>query len=143
MLICVLLVTGKDLDSQSPAVQSLANWAVKELQSLSDSGIYSTLELREVLQAEESDQSIFHQNTILSLALSCPHYKSGKEVERFVVIVMKHQHEPFATIAIDEFPEMKEEAVEAFYIQKVEAKRQRREATLAKMEAEVAASANI
>lgn len=116
--------------------QQLAQWALGELQKLSDSGIYSTLSLQQLYSAEE-EEGIFHMNTILELSLASPHFKSGKPAENFTIVVMKHHEEPYRTLAIDEFPEMDEDAIEQFYIRKVERKRQEREEVLSQWEQEV------
>lgn len=130
-----VIIQSKPLDINSREVQETAHWAVEELKSLSDSGVYSTIQLHSVLEADEDD-GLFHKNTVLHLSLESPHFKSKKPVEDFAVVVMKHYEEKFATIAIDEFPEMDEAAIERFYEAKVERKRAERADALAKMEQE-------
>lgn len=133
--VIVMSVQSKSLDINSREVQEKARWAVEELKSLSDSGVYSTIQLHSVLEADEDD-GLFHKNTILHLSLESPHFKSKKSVEEFAIVVMKHYEEKFATIAIDEFPEMDEAVIERFYEAKVERKRAERADALAKMEQE-------
>jgi hypothetical protein len=70
---------------------------------------------------------VFHHNTFLKLALACPHFKSGRLVEDFSMIVMRSYADGSASLAIDEFPEMREDAIEEFWIRKVEERREARE----------------
>ena len=53
------------------------------------------------------------------LELACPHFKSGSAVESFDVMVMRHLEDSTYSFAIDEFPEMTEDAIEEFWIEKV------------------------
>ena len=46
------------------------------------------------------------------LELACPHFKSGSAVESFDVMVMRHLEDSTYSFAIDEFPEMTEDAIE-------------------------------
>lgn len=128
--------TAIKLDTKSESVIQLSQWVVKELQDLSDSGIYSTLSLHEVLSAEE-EPGVFHTNTILGLSLASPYFKSGLKEEDYTVVVMKHAHEDYSTIAINEFPDMDENAIEEFYINKVEKKRSDREKIFQRWEASI------
>ena len=66
-----------------------------------------------------SQVGIFHFNTFMVLELACPHFKSGSAVESFDVMVMRHLEDSTYSFAIDEFPEMTEDAIEEFWIEKV------------------------
>lgn len=123
----IALVSGIKLDVRSDSVREKAKWAVNELQQLSDSGIYHSLQLESILEAEEED-GLYHVNTIMKLELSSPHFASGQAVEVYEMIVMKHYEEDYSTIAIDQFPEMDEDTIEEYYIRKVEQKRKDRDA---------------
>ncbi len=116
-------------------VRSAAHFAVKELQGLSDSGVYESLSLVSIISASTSD-GVFHDNTFLTLTLASPYFKSGLATENFEVMVMKHRKEGHTSIAIDEFPDMTPESVEKFWIDKVERQRDRREALFAELQAE-------
>lgn len=130
IFLCVIFfVSGVILDIRSDGVREKAKWAVNELKQLSDSGIYYSLQLESILEAEE-EEGLFHNNFILKLELSSPHFASGNPVEVYEIIVMKHYEEDYSTIAIDQFPEMDEDAIETYYIRKVEQKRKERDAAL-------------
>jgi hypothetical protein len=64
-------------------------------------------------------EGIFHHNVVMDLELASPYFKSGKEVERFQMIVMTHKEDGVRSLAIDEFPLMSEAAIERFWIEKV------------------------
>lgn len=113
-----------------------AEFAVEELRKLSDSGIYTTLTLHRILHAQTID-GIFHNNLALKLELKSPYFKSGQETEVFEMVVMKHKTDNVTSLAIDEFPVMADEAIEEFYIQKVEEHRVEREKALRRLDREV------
>lgn len=78
---------------------------------------------------------MYHHNTFVDLELSSPHFKSGQPTETFRMVVMKSRYDGSWSFAIDQFPEMDERAMEAFYIQKMEAHRARREELFRSMRA--------
>jgi hypothetical protein len=123
------------IDVNSPNAVKNAEFAVSELAKLSDSDIYTTLTLNKILYAAEQD-GIFHFNTLLTLALSSPHFKSGKAVEEYKMIVLDHKEDGVKALAIDEFPVMDTDAIEQFYIRKVERRRVQREESFRKLEME-------
>lgn len=110
-------------------------FAVAELRKLSDSGIYRTLSLSRI-QAASTQDGVFHHNTFLELELSSPHFKGGASVATFDVMVMRHLEDGTYSFAIDEFPEMDEDAIEMFWIEKVERHREEREKAFKQMELE-------
>jgi len=112
-----------------------AEFALNELRKISDSGIYNTLSLSKIISFSEED-GIFHDNIILQLEIASPHFKSKKSVETFEVFVMRHKEDGTRSVAIDEFPAMDEDAIESFWIQKVENKRRDREQAFRRMEIE-------
>lgn len=114
------------IDVHSAKAMKAAEFALSELSKLSDSGVYQSLSLHEVTKAEE-EVGIFHYNTILSLKFHSPYFKSGEEVETFHMVVMEHKTDHVKSFAIDEFPVMDEDAIEKYWIQKVELKRRQRE----------------
>jgi len=112
-----------------------AEYAVKELSKLSDSGIYESLKLKSIIQCSEND-GIFHYNTLLTLELESPYFKSGKAYEVFKMIVMLHKEDKVKALAIDEFPAMDEDVIEEYYIRKIERKRKEREESFRRLEIE-------
>eukprot|EP01039_Chlorochromonas_danica_P011024 gene11025-12272_t len=123
-------------NSFHPEVILDAEFAVEELRKLSDSGIYTTLTLHRILHAQTID-GIFHNNLALKLELKSPFFNSGQETEVFEMVVMKHKTDNVTSLAIDEFPVMADEAIEEFYIQKVEEHRVEREKSLRRLDREV------
>ncbi len=116
-------------------VRSAADFAVKKLQGLSDSGVYESLTLVSINSASISN-GVFHDTTFLTLTLASPHFKSGLATEKFEVVVMAHRKESHISIAIKEFPDMTPDSVEMFWVAKVEQRRDRREALFAELQAE-------
>ncbi|ETV88989.1 hypothetical protein H257_00407 [Aphanomyces astaci] len=107
-----------------------ANFAVDELRKLSDTGIYTTLDLAQIKDAS-IQVGQFHINTFLQLELASPHYKSCLATESFSVVVMKSTIDDVLSFAIDTFPVMDEAAIETFWIDMVERKRAARDAVFA------------
>jgi hypothetical protein len=123
------------IDVHSPKAVKNAEFAVHELSKLSDSEIYETLQLQKIVYAAEQD-GIFHFNTLLTLELASPHFKSGKMTEEYRMIVMLHKEDGVRSLAIDEFPMMDDDAIEAFYIRKIERRRKEREEAFRRLELE-------
>jgi hypothetical protein len=123
------------LNVNSAKAMKAAEFALSELTKLSDSGVYQSLSLQELTKAEE-EVGIFHYNTILSMKLHSPYFKSGEEVEEFHMVVMEHKTDRVKSFAIDEFPVMDDDAIEKFWIQKVEVKRRQREEAYRRLEIE-------
>jgi hypothetical protein len=106
--------------------ESEANFAMTELRKLSDSGVYESLSLAQIL-SYSTESGTFHDNTNLKLSLASPYFKSGKAVEEFEVMVLTHKDDGVKSLAIDEFPEMSERSVESFLVKKTIAKKVERE----------------
>jgi hypothetical protein len=123
------------LEINSPKVVKTAEFALQELSKLSDSNIYETLKLSKILSADEVD-GLFHMNIMLHLELECPHFASRRLKESYHMIVMAHKEDNVTTLAIDEFPVMNEDAIEEFYIRKVERRRELREKAFEELEME-------
>ncbi|KUG01039.1 hypothetical protein AM587_10009936 [Phytophthora nicotianae] len=117
-----------------PVIADAANCAVDQLRALSDSGIYTTLSLSKIHAAATE------------VALASPYFRSKQEVEDFEMMVLESKprieerasgkFNATRSIAIDEFPEMDEDAIENFWIEMVEQRRQRRRELFDKWERE-------
>ena len=55
---------------------------------MSDSGVYTSLKLRRVLDAA-SQVGVFHNNTLLTVELESPHLLDGVETSVHRIIVMR------------------------------------------------------
>lgn len=106
-----------------------------ELRRLSDSGVYRTISLSKI-EAASTQEGVFHYNVFLKLELSSPHLKSGEPTAVFDVLVMRHLEDGTFSFAIDEFPEMNEDAIEMFWIEKVERHREMRDEAFKQIEEE-------
>lgn len=134
-----------------PEIVEAANWAINHLRGMSDSGIYESLKLERIVEAS-SAEGIFHYNTFLTVVLSSPHLLDGEPTTTHKVIVMRElgaqgdgspsTSPPSSSpprprsFAIDEFPIMEPDAIEQFWMRKVDASRARREIEFRKLEHE-------
>ncbi|CAM9220316.1 unnamed protein product [Ectocarpus sp. 6 AP-2014] len=129
------------LHSAHPHAVERAEFAVRELQGLSDTGIFRTLSLKSISAAATQD-GVFHYNTLLTLDLASPYFSSGRQEERFEVVVMEHKEDGHISFSIDSFPDMDPVALEHFYIQKVDQHRQSRDMFFSKIDRETDEMAN-
>ncbi len=116
-----------------------AEFALAELKKLSETGVYDSLSIKNI-KNEGSRDGIFHINTMITLELASPYFKSGLESEEFRFIVMKHKFENITTLAVDEFPVMREDAIEEYYIKMVKERRKKRKQAFAELIGEAEAS---
>ena len=123
----------------APAIVEAAEFVVEELSKLSDSGVYETLTLAQIVEAK-TQRGVFHENTFLTLELASPHFLSRNATERFEVIDMVRTDDQSRSFAIDTFPEMSEESIEEFSIRNVERRRALREQAFAELELDACAA---
>ena len=141
-LLLLAVVGALDLTTDSPEVQEEGAFAVSELSALSDSGVYTTLSLSSIMAAR-AEEGLYHNNVIMTLELSSPHFASGRPKEIFQVVVMTHKEDKIKSIAIDEFPVMNESAIESFYEKRVDNKERDREESFRRLEIEAITRARL
>ncbi|OQR95955.1 hypothetical protein THRCLA_22040 [Thraustotheca clavata] len=119
-----------------PVIVQAAEFAVDELKKLSDTGIYSTLSLK-AIRSGATKKADYHDNIYMTIELASPYFKSGKESEVYEIVVMEAlDGDRRKSFAIDNFPEMDEDALEMFWIEMVERKRRNRRDIFEKWTAE-------
>ena len=131
----------------SAEAKAAAAFMLEELRALSDSGVYETLSLHSITSAAKQ-HGVFHDNVFLTVRLASPHLavaaagttSSGGAPATTVheVMVMTSLEDGVKSFAIDEFPEMDDDAVEEFLIRKIEKRRRDREESFAQIEREFA-----
>jgi hypothetical protein len=126
---------GEIASPENNEVVKSARFAVFELTKLSDSSIYETIKLSKVISAHYQE-GIFHRNLILNLELKSPYFKSGREVENFQMVVLKHMIDGTRSLAINEFPVMKEREIENFSVAKMKQYKMYNEKAFKQMEVE-------
>ena len=105
------------------------------MQSLSDSGVYQTLALKRTLSIEYG-RGIYHDNWYFTIVLSSTHLQSTNQEQEFHLIVMKSLDDSVYSFAIDEFPLMKSESINAFWKQMVDRHKALRESSFEQIERE-------
>jgi hypothetical protein len=133
LMVTFALSYSQPIDIHSAAVVKQAEFALQELAKLSDSGVYESLKLNRILSAEEKS-GIYHDNLHLVLELASPYFKSGLSTQQIQIVVMRHKSENVTTLAVDEFPKMNEDAIEEFYIKRVEERRAARDRAFQNLE---------
>ena len=133
--IAVITADRVRLNVEDADVVSEAIFALEELKKLSDSTIYDTLSLMNILSAVGED-GIFHDNIILEIELSSPHFKSGLPSEVYEVFVMTHKEDSVKSFAIDDFPVMRDSAIEEYTNRNVALKRNKSEESFRRLELE-------
>lgn len=123
------------MDPASPEAQEAAEWAVRHLAGLSDSGVYESLTLLRVASAARQE-GVYHANTLLALELGSPHLLDGAPSTTVRVVVMADLEDGVRSFAIDDFPVMEPAAIEEAWEGKVEAGRAAREVELRKLDDE-------
>lgn len=125
-----------ELDVDSVHVRSEAEAVLKHLKGMSDSGVYQTLTLKRVLFAA-SHVGVYHNNTMMRVELASPALMDERGVSEHEVVMMTDLEPPHGrAFTIDEFPLMREEAVEEHWRAKVMRSRAAREEAFALMEQE-------
>ena len=132
LLLTMLLATGAAtaVTSQRSIADEAATFVLESLVEMSDSGIYKeSLRVNSINNVSIID-GLYHTNSLFVMELASEHFESGQELENFQVIVMDSK--PNANgdenlnggmrrgYAIDRFPKMKDEQIEAAQSRKVE-----------------------
>lgn len=77
---------------------------------------------------------MFHDNVFVDLELASPHFASRNETEVFEALWMQRFQDRSRSFAIDRFPEMDDDAIEAYQIQSIEKRRSARDVAFANLE---------
>lgn len=120
MLIFLPLASAMVHDAETVETAELV---VASLGRLSESGIYETLSLQRIVAAAKRPGVLHDTVTSLELDVASPYFESGA-VERIDVLVL-HQDTGIA-LAVKELPRMREDAIEAFQIERIERHRRQR-----------------
>lgn len=107
-----------------PGIVEQAEYALNELKKLSDSTIYSTLSIHKIIDYQNVS-GVYYNNLIINLELQSQFFKNKQDIQEFEMIVMTHKTDGVVSIAINEFPEMDEIAIETFLVKKIENKRKK------------------
>lgn len=95
------------------------------LSNMSDSGVYTSLRLISIMEAA-TQEGVYHNNTLLTLELGSPHFLDGVPTSVHKVIVMADLEDGVRSFAIDQFPVMEPDAIEEFWMRKVDRHRSAR-----------------
>lgn len=109
-------------DVDEPHIVEAADWAVGHLRNMSDSGVYTSLSLVSVLEAA-TQEGVYHNNTMLTVRLASAHFLDGVPTSDHKLIVMADLEDGVRSFAIDVFPIMDPDAIEEFWMRKVDAHR--------------------
>jgi hypothetical protein len=90
----------------------------------------------------EKQRGVFHDNVFLSVVLESPHFQDGALQSKHDVLVMTSLDDGVRSFAIDEFPSMDADAVEEFWIKRVEEHRKLREEVFTRLERDYADSSH-
>lgn len=133
-MISILLIAFPCTASPEVDYHSHAMYVLSELERISDTGIYATLALDKIVNASHR-VGVYHHNYEMTLVLRSPFFANGSPTSSHNVMVMVSLSDNKSrSFAIDEFPEMDDDAMEDFWIRKVEAHRAAREAVLREWE---------
>ena len=126
--------TRTSIDPSNDEIVEAGDFVLRELRKLSDSGIYETLKLKTIVSAETM-AGAYHDSIFMQMQLTSPHLE-GRDttVTTHDVVVMRNVNDNVRSFAIDEFPKMNEDAIEEFWIRKVERAREFRENEFARIE---------
>lgn len=114
--LCVAMATSvHDAD-----VVETAELVVASLARLSESGIYETLTLQRVVAASKKP-GLLHDVTSLELEVASPYLESGGRID----VLVLHSDSGVA-LAVKDLPRMREDAIEAFQIERIERHRRSR-----------------
>jgi hypothetical protein len=127
-----------EVDTEAPDIQSAAAWAVDYLSKMSDSGAYESIRLHKVLWAA-THSGVFHNNTILKLQVTSPDIDSKDGLSTHEIVIMSDLEDPSVrSFSIDDFPVMKEAAIERKWREKAYNHARKREEVFKRLEEEAA-----
>mmetsp|Transcript_698 Transcript_698/g.1016 ORF Transcript_698/g.1016 Transcript_698/m.1016 type:complete len:188 (-) Transcript_698:73-636(-) len=110
-----------------------ANFVVQRLKSLSYTGVYNNLWLHSILSAQVLSGTHHSKITKLVLNLSSNVFESRKLVETYNVLIMEdfvNDQPVISSFAIDNFPKMKQEAIDASWEDKLKEHKRRKDEAL-------------
>lgn len=70
-----------------PAIVEAATWAVAHLANLSDSGVYTSIRLRRIVDAA-TQEGVYHNNTMITVELESPYLLDAEPMSVHKIIVM-------------------------------------------------------
>jgi hypothetical protein len=126
IFLCFWLGVKSTVENEMDYAKHEAQFAVAELRKLSDSGVYESLSLDNILSYSFEDVS-YHRSTSLKLSLASPHFQSGEKRETFEVVVLTHKEDGVKSLAIDNFPVMTDSSMEQYLVGKAKRKKLERE----------------
>jgi hypothetical protein len=123
-----------DLAITAPQVTAAAQFALQEIRFLSESGVYESLELAEVVNASHV-LGQFHDNLILNVVFASPLLLAPSATSEHQVVVMKSlEDQGEVHVAIDEFPVFTDAAVQNARAARAVRSKQKREEFFARVE---------
>lgn len=127
--------------AENKDIAESAAFVTRELRGLSDSGIYETFVEPAEIVAASTQAGVYHDMIFMTMRLRSPYLFDGAAYSQHEVVVMRNIEDGVRTFAIDEFPRMDEDAIEAFWIERVERNRANRERVFEAIEREKRAAA--
>lgn len=125
--------TRTPIEPSNVEIVEAGDFVLRELRKLSDSGIYETLKLKDIVSAETM-AGAYHDSIFIQMQFTSPYLDGDTMVTTHDVVVMRNVNDNVLSFAIDEFPKMNEDAIEEFWIRKVETARKFREMEFARIE---------
>ena len=123
-------------DGTDEGVREHANFVVRRLKSLSYTGVYNNLCLHSIQSAKVFSGTHHFKITKLVLNLSSHVFESRKFVETYNVLIMEdyvNGQPVISSFAIDKFPKMKQEAIDASWKDKLEEHKRRKDEAMVRL----------